>query len=160
MERLTHPFKPIIFNDTQILILGTFPSIKSFDESFYYAHPRNQFWKILSEITGYPAITKEQKIWILKQNRWGLWDMVESCKRNNSLDSSLKEITPNDIESILREYPTITKLAFTGRKAQNLYQRYFSHLDIDTIYLPSPSPAYSAMSYEEKKRIYQQELKG
>lgn len=154
MDSLTHPFSPIIFKDTQILILGSFPSIKSFENSFYYSHPRNQFWSILSDITGYPVILKEQKIWLLKQMKWGLWDIVASCKRANSLDSSLKDIEVNDIPHLLKEYPTINKLAFTGKKSQEIFRRYFKDLDIPTIYLPSPSPAYASMSYEQKREVY------
>ena len=158
MDRLYHPFKPIIFNDTQVLILGTFPSIKSFENSFYYAHPRNQFWKILSDITGYPTLIKEQKIWLLKQMKWGLWDIVASCSRENSLDSSLKDIKVNDIDKLLDTYPTIQKIAFTSKKANALYKKAFPLLDIPTIYLPSPSPAYCAMSYEAKKDEYKRLL--
>lgn len=160
MSNLSHPFQPIIFKDTQILILGTFPSIKSFENSFYYSHPRNQFWKILSDITDYPVTIREQKIWLLKQMKWGLWDMVSSCSRDNSLDTSLKSIEVNNIEALLDEYPSIQKLAFTGKKAQELYNRYFPNLEIETIYLPSPSPAYASMSYEAKRDEYKRLLIG
>ena len=158
MSDLEHPFTPILFRDTQILILGTFPSIKSFENSFYYAHPRNQFWKILSDITGYPVTIKEQKIWLLKQMKWGLWDMVKSCNRDNSLDTSLKSIEVNDISSLLNEYPSIQKIAFTGKKAQQLYHKSFPNLDIETIYLPSPSPAFASMKYEDKRDEYKRLL--
>ena len=99
--RVFHPFEPIVFKDTEILILGTFPSIDSCKKSFYYSHPRNQFWKILSKITNYPINTKEQKIALLKLKRWGVWDMVASCSRENSLDSSLKSVKVNDIPKFL-----------------------------------------------------------
>jgi len=156
---LTHPFEPIVFPDTETLILGTFPSIRSFEERFYYAHPRNQFWKILEAITGYPVNNRDQKIWLLKQNRLGLWDMVAACKRETSLDTSLKAIVPNDIEALLRRYPSIRTVAFTGKKAQTLFQRHFGHLDVRQVYLPSPSPAYAAMRFEQKADIYKKALK-
>ncbi|WP_292656016.1 DNA-deoxyinosine glycosylase [Nitratifractor sp.] len=157
-ERLAHPFDPIVFPDTEILILGSFPSIDSFEKAFYYAHPRNQFWPILSEITGYPVNNRDQKIWLLKRSKLGLWDMVAGCRRENSLDSSLKGIEVNDIPGLLRRIPTIRKILFTGRKAQELFERNFGDLEIERDYLPSPSPAYAAMNFGEKVREYGEKL--
>ena len=157
-QTLSHPFEPIVFPDTEILILGSFPSIQSFEKQFYYAHPRNQFWKILSEGTKYPALTRDQRIWLLKQCKLGLWDMVSACSRSNSLDSSLEEEEVNDIASLLERYPSIEKIAFTGRKAEALYAVNFAHLDRETIYLPSPSAAYAKMRLEQKIEIYRGEL--
>jgi hypoxanthine-DNA glycosylase len=157
-ERLSHPFDPIVFSDTQILILGTFPSVDSFAQAFYYAHPRNLFWPILSELTGYPVNNRDQKIWLLKESKIGLWDMVASCSRNNSLDSSMREIETNDIAGLLERTPSIRKILFTGRKAQELFERRFGSLAIVRDYLPSPSPAYAAMGFEEKVAEYREKL--
>jgi len=157
-EVLTHPFDPIAFQDTHTLILGSFPSIKSFENNFYYAHPRNQFWKILEVITGYPVNNKDQKIWLLKETGLGLWDMIGSCSRDNSLDSSLEDELVNDIPTLLESYPSIEKIAFTGKKAQALFETHFGYLDIDRVYLPSPSPAYAAMGFKEKAKIYAEKL--
>ena len=157
-EQLVHPFKPIIFKDTEVLILGSFPSIKSFENNFYYAHPRNQFWKILKAVTSYPVNNKDQKIWLLKESKFGLWDMIKNCSRENSLDSSLEEEVVNDIASFLDEKPNIKKLAFTGKKAQALFETHFGHLDIERVYLPSPSAAYAKMSIDEKIKIYKELL--
>ncbi len=156
--RLSHPFDPIVFPDTETLILGTFPSVDSFEKAFYYAHSRNQFWPILSKLTGYPINNRDQKIWLLKQSKLGLWDMVAGCRRENSLDSSLKGIEVNDIPALLREHPSIRKILFTGRKAQELFERHFGDLTIERDYLPSPSPAYAAMGFEEKAREYAEKL--
>ena len=155
---LTHPFEPIVFRDSKVLILGSFPSIESFEKSFYYAHPRNQFWRILEAITGYPINNKDQKIWLLKESHIALWDMVKSCTRDNSLDSSLEDIEINDIASLLQEYDSIELIAFTGRKAQTLYKMHFDYLDIPTVYLPSPSSAYAKMSFEDKLKVYKEVL--
>ena len=84
--------------------------------------------------------------------------MVKSCKRENSADTNLEDITPNDIEGFLKEYPNIEQIAFTSRLAEKIYKKYFSHLDIKTIYLPSPSPAYASMSLEEKASRYKELL--
>jgi len=154
-ETVEHPFKPIIFKDTKTLVLGSFPSIQSVKNDFYYAHPRNQFWKILSVITEYPINNRDQKIWLLKVAKLGLWDMIASCSRENSLDSSLEDEVVNDIPALLEQYPSITKVAFTGRKAEALYKLHFSHLEIETVYLPSPSAAYAKMKFEEKVKIYE-----
>ncbi len=157
-EPLEHPFKPIVFKDTEILILGSFPSIKSFEKNFYYAHPRNQFWKILHAVTSYPVNNRDQKIWLLKECKFGLWDMIKSCQRDNSLDSSLEDEEVNDLTSFLEEHPSIKKLAFTGKKSEALFNIHFSHLEIETVYLPSPSAAYAKMKFEEKCTQYKERL--
>lgn len=157
-EQLKHPFKPIVFKDTEILILGSFPSIKSFENNFYYAHPRNQFWGILHAVTRYPVNNRDQKIWLLKECKFGLWDMIKTCSRENSLDSALEDEEVNDIEAFLETHPSIKKLAFTGKKSEALFKIHFSHLEIETAYLPSPSSAYAKMSFEEKTVQYRQAL--
>jgi len=148
---LSHPFEPVVFKDSKVLILGTFPSIKSFEDNFYYSHPKNQFWKLLSALfeESFPT-TISQKKQFLKKHKIALWDMVKSCSRENSLDSSLKNITPNDIETLLKNYPNIQAIFFTGRKAQEIFKTHFSHLDIPSFYLPSPSPAMRSKSFQEK----------
>jgi len=157
-EQLQHPFKPIVFNDTEILILGSFPSIKSFDNNFYYAHPRNQFWKLLESVTGYPVNNRDQKIWLLKECKFGLWDMIKTCSRKNSLDSTLEDEEVNNLAAFLETYPSIKKLAFTGKKSEALFKIHFSHLDIETVYLPSPSPAYAKMNFDTKAAVYKKIL--
>jgi hypoxanthine-DNA glycosylase len=148
-----HPFDPIIDESSRILILGTFPSVKSFENAFYYGHPQNQFWKLLSTIfqQSEPK-TNEEKIAFLKRYKIALWDMVKSCQREGSLDSALKNVEVNDIEDLLKRYSNIEAIFFTGRKAQQLYERHFSHLQFPTYYLPSPSPANRSKSFEEKLR--------
>jgi len=157
-EQIEHPFEPIVFRDSEILILGSFPSIDSFKDSFYYAHKRNQFWRILSAITGYPINNRDQKLWLLKRSKIALWDMVKSCSRDNSLDSSLEDIEVNNIAEFLEDNPTIHKIAFTGRLAERLYRLNFNYLDIETTYLPSPSSAYAKMSLQNKIEIYKEKL--
>ncbi len=158
IETVIHPFDPIVFKDTKTLILGSFPSKQSFENDFYYAHPRNQFWKILGSITGYPTVNRDQKIWLLKEAKIGLWDMIASCSRENSLDSSLEDEVVNDIPSLLEQHPSIERVALTGRKAEALWEVHFGHIETETIYLPSPSPAYAKMSIEEKISKWQKLL--
>ena len=155
---VAHPFDPIVFNDTKTLILGSFPSIRSIEDGFYYAHPQNQFWKILSRITKYPINNKDQKIWLLKEMKIGLWDMIQSARRENSLDSSLEDEVPNDISSLLEHFPSIEQIAFTGRKSQTLFEMHFAYFDIRRVYLPSPSSAYAKMNFEKKVQAYKEGL--
>ena len=157
-EILEHPFKPVVYKDTETLILGSFPSIKSFEKNFYYAHPSNKFWKILEAVTSYPVNNRDQKLWLLKECNFGLWDMVRECSRESSLDSSLENEEVNDIGSFLEEHPSIKKLAFTGKKAEALFKIHFAHLEIETVYLPSPSSAYASMKFEEKVLAYKTSL--
>jgi len=112
----------------------------------------------LEEVTGYPVNNRDQKIWLLKECKLGVWDMIASCQRDNSLDSSLEDEVVNDIPALLAKYPSITKLAFTGKKSQALFETHFGHLDIERVYLPSPSPAYAAMTFDEKVVQYAKKL--
>ena len=157
-KKLEHPFQPLVFKDSEVLILGSFPSIDSFDKAFYYAHPRNQFWKILSALSSYPINNIDQKIWLLKEFKFALWDMVATCTRDNSLDSSLEDIEVNNIAEFLEEHPSIKKVAFTGRLAEKLFKMHFDYLDVETVYLPSPSSAYAKMSFESKVAVYREKL--
>ena len=154
-----HPFKPIIFKDTTTLILGSFPSVKSIEHNFYYSNPKNQFWKILSIITGYPHLIKDQKMWLLKKTNIGLWDMMMSYNiENKSLDVDIYNEDINDIASLLESNPSINQVAFTGRKAEYLFEHHFGDLDIKKIYLPSPSSSYSKIDIENKAIIYKEKL--
>jgi hypoxanthine-DNA glycosylase len=109
-------------------------------------------------MTSYPANTRDQRLWLLKECKLGLWDMVKGCSRENSLDSSLENEEVNDLAAFLEAHPSITRLAFTGRKAESLFKRHFSHLGIETVYLPSPSAAYAKMSFEQKVTEYKKQL--
>ncbi|WP_300368718.1 DNA-deoxyinosine glycosylase [Hydrogenimonas sp.] len=149
-----HPFDPIIDDNSNILILGSFPSIKSFENNFYYAHPRNQFWPLLSSIFNMPAETVEEKRLLLKRNRLALWDVVQSCERSNSADTGLQHCKPNDIPSLLKTHPHIRVIMFTGKKAYELFRRYFPDITLPQIVLPSPSPAYASKRFDEKLDIW------
>ena len=154
MERYEHPFEPIIFDNSETLVLGTFPSIVSFENDFYYAHKRNQFWKLLGEIYSMPTDTKEERIALLKKHKIALWDIIASCERKNSSDTNLKNVELNDIPALLSSHPAIRRIAFTGKKAQQLYNKLYKELPVQTSLLPSPSPAYAAMKYTEKLQRY------
>jgi TDG/mug DNA glycosylase family protein len=148
-----HPFKPLIDKNSEILILGTFPSIKSFENNFYYSHPRNQFFPLLADIFKEKRPeTIDEKIDLLKKHKIALWDVVKGANRKNSLDSSLQDIELNDIASLLKKYPNIKLIAFTSKTAEKLFKKL--NIDFPTAYLPSPSPAYAKMKYEDKLKEY------
>ena len=151
-----HTFEPLIFSDSKLLILGSFPSIKSLEEGFYYAHPRNQFWPILSQIFQEKADTKEEKIALCKKHHIALFDTAKSIKRDqgNSSDTNLKNIEVNDFTKLLKEYPTIEAIAFTGKKAEQIFNKKYKNLPIKKFLLPSTSPAHASMKFEEKLHKY------
>ena len=154
-----HPFEPFVNNDSQVLILGSFPSFASKDIGFYYGHPQNQFWKILGTLfkESEPKTVQDKKEF-LKRHHIALWDMVDSCIRTNSLDSSLKDIQVNDIRGLIQKYPNIQAIFTTGRKAEVLYKRFFGDISLPMYYLPSPSPANRGISFDQKVAEYRKLL--
>ena len=156
-QLLQHPFDAIVDANSKILILGSFPSIKSFDENFYYAHPRNQFWPIIEEIFEVTLESNEEKRCFALQKGIALWDTYGALRREegNSSDSNLKDLEPNDFHAFFKTYPNIKHIFFTGRKAMEGYKKHFSDINIPTTLLPSTSPAYAAMKREIKKQHYQ-----
>ncbi|MDD2780185.1 DNA-deoxyinosine glycosylase [Sulfuricurvum sp.] len=159
MKPYVHPFPPILDEYTRILFLGSFPSIASFEQAFYYAHPRNAFWPILEEIFDLRLETNEAKKAFCLEQGIGLWDVIGSCERSNSSDTNLKNCIPNDFEKLLREYPNIQAFAFTGKKSHDLFMKFFKDLKVEKVLLPSTSPAHAAMTFEEKKESYESFIK-
>ena len=155
-KRLEHPFDAIVDQNSKVLILGSFPSIKSFEQNFYYAHPRNQFWPIMEELFGVTLKSNEEKRAFALEKGIALWDTYASLKRGegNSSDSNLKELQVNDFDAFLKKYPNITHLFFTGQKAYQGYMKHFKDIKIETTLLPSTSPAHAAMKKEEKLERY------
>ena len=141
-----YPFIPLYDENSETLILGSFPSVKSREGMFFYNHPQNRFWKVISAVLELPTPeTIEQKKIFLNSNKIALWDVIQSCDIINSSDSSIKNIEVNDINEILRN--SNVKAVFTnGNKAYQLYVRYF---DKNAISLPSTSPANAAFSLNQ-----------
>ncbi|MDD5052786.1 MAG: DNA-deoxyinosine glycosylase [Sulfuricurvum sp.] len=154
MQTYTHPFAPILDANTRILFLGSFPSIASFEQAFYYAHPRNAFWPIMESIFGEILEFNEAKRLFCLEKGIGLWDVIGSCERSNSSDTNLKNCIPNDFQKLLKDYPNIKALGFTGKKSHDLFQKYFKDLEVEKVLLPSTSPAHAAMKKEEKAKFY------
>jgi len=151
-----HNIVPFYDQDSKILILGSFPSVKSREEGFFYAHPQNQFWRLLADIfeEKLPNNIQEKKIFLTKHHI-ALWDVIKECEIKNSSDQSIKNVIPNDIEKIVKE-SQIKTIFTTGKTATKLYEKYIlKKIKQTSYYLPSTSPLYASMSYEQKKEHYQ-----
>lgn len=159
-ERI-HGFPPVYSSDSVILICGSMPSVVSLENSFYYAHPRNAFWPMLSSILNEPIPSEtEEKSAMLIRHRIALWDTIESCERSGSLDSAIRNPRVNDFDALFKKCPQIRAILFNGACAMNLYKKYVRKNDPDRVYyrLPSTSPAYT-MPYTEKYKKWNEVLK-
>ena len=153
---IQHPIEPVFDKESNILILGSFPSVKSREEGFFYGHPQNRFWKVLAEIwkESVPITIEEKKSFLLR-NHIAVWDVIKSCDIEGSSDSSIKNVVANDIDIILAE-ANIKQIYVNGKKAQQLYQKYiYPRLNREAICLPSTSPANAAWKLERLVRTWQ-----
>ena len=142
---LDHPFGPLWNTDSEILILGTFPSVKSRENAFYYGHPQNRFWRVLAAVFGgdVPA-SIEEKTAFLFRHRVALWDVAGRCEIRGSADASLRLLAPNDLTPILAG-ADIRGLFANGATAGSLYRRYLEPVTLREItVLPSTSPTNAA----------------
>lgn len=149
-ENLTHEFKPVYNRESRILILGTFPSVKSRECNFYYGHPQNRFWKVLATIfgEGVPETVEDKKDFLLK-NKVAIWDVIQSCTIEGSSDSSIRDVIPSDIIEILKN-ADIKCIYGNGAKACELYKKYiFPTTNREIVKLPSTSPANAACNVEK-----------
>ncbi|MBE6827476.1 MAG: DNA-deoxyinosine glycosylase [Ruminococcaceae bacterium] len=147
---LVHNFEPVFSGDSKILILGSFPSVKSREQGFYYGHPRNRFWRVMAEICGEDTpLSIEDKKKFLLNNKIALWDVIKSCEIENSSDASVRNVTANDIGIIL-DNSSVSRVFANGRLAGNLYNKYcLEKTGREITVLPSTSPANAAYSFEE-----------
>lgn len=156
--KATHTFGPIYDEKSIILILGSFPSVKSREISFYYGHPQNRFWKIMENIYQTSFHSIEEKKQFLHEHHIALWDVIQSCEIQGSSDASITNIEVNDIASLLQN-TNILKILVNGKKAEELYQKYlYPKTHIPCISLPSTSPANAAYSLERLIDIWEKEL--
>ncbi len=148
-KREVHEIEPVFDRDSKILILGSFPSVKSREAGFFYHHPQNRFWKILSVLTGDDFRTGiEEKRRLLLKNHIAVWDVIDSCQIKGSSDSSITDVIPADIGKIVRA-SKIQKIFTNGNKADSLYKKYiYPELKMEAIKLPSTSPANATYSLE------------
>ena len=150
MESYKTSFVPVADEETVVLILGTIPGDRSLEVGEYYGHPQNRFWKTLAAVTGNtPPVTYADKKTMLLRSGIGLWDVAHRAVRKGSLDSAIRAEEPNDIAGFLASHDKIKVVAFNGRTAEKLHDRYFDRLPgIEYLSLPSTSPANAAFSLE------------
>lgn len=144
---IVHLIPPVYDRNSRILILGSFPSVKSREAAFFYGHPHNRFWKVLAAVFGQsvPETTEEKKAFLLN-NRIALWDVIASCEINGSSDSSIRNVIPNNLSSILSAV-NIEIIYVNGKTAEKYYKKYMEkELGRGAVCLPSTSPANAAWS--------------
>lgn len=149
-------FQPYVDSQTEILILGTMPGIASLEKQEYYAHKRNHFWRILYTILNAMPISEifEEKIQVLQANKIGLWDVLENCERQGSLDIHIKNQKENDFESLFRLFPNIKTIVFNGKESHKYFCKKFGQIEGITYHvMPSTSPA-NTMSFENKMKLW------
>lgn len=149
MEREIHPIPPLWNGESRILILGSFPSVKSREGRFFYHHPRNRFWAVMAKVLECPVPeTVEEKKEMLLAHRTALWDVAASCSIHGSSDSSIRDVVPNDLGEIL-EHANINQIFTNGTTAFRLYRKYTEPITgFPAICLPSTSPANAAWSLQ------------
>lgn len=147
MNRIEHPIAPVYNRESRILILGSFPSVKSRENQFFYGHPQNRFWKVLALIfeAEVPQTIPEKKAFLLC-HKVAVWDVIASCEIEGSSDSSIRNVVTNDLRDIL-DTAEIKQIYVNGKKAEQLYRKYIEPKTGRTaICLPSTSPANAAWS--------------
>ena len=152
MERtqITHPIPPVYDSHSEVLILGSFPSVKSREASFFCGHPQNRFWRVLADVYGESVpVTVEEKTALLLHRHIALWDVISSCTIAGSSDSSIRNVVPNDLHPIL-ETSGLQRIFVNGKTAARLYKKYIEpEMGIPAVCLPSTSPANAAWSLEK-----------
>ena len=155
---IIHPFKPVIFKESRVLILGSFPSVKSREVDFYYGNKNNRFFKILEVIFDEKiGESKEAKIDFLRRHKIALFDVVKSCEIVGSSDSSLSVKEVNDIGKLI-ENTDIEKILLNGKKAFEIFQKYIKIDKVKYFYIPSSSPANASFSLDRLVYEYRKQL--
>ncbi|KNY26846.1 DNA-deoxyinosine glycosylase [Pseudobacteroides cellulosolvens] len=151
---MIYSFEPIINENCKILILGTMPGVQSLRKQEYYGNKQNAFWRIIYSLFDKElAIDYNEKKKFLLEHHIALWDVLEACDREGSLDSDIKNPKANDFVSLFNDYPRIKSIYFNGSPAETLFKRYvkakFEKGDLKYRRLPSTSPAYTAAFLEK-----------
>ena len=148
-QPVAHPIELVYDENSRILILCSFPSVKSREVGFYYGHPQNRFWRVLAAVTGEPAPenTEEKRAFLLRRGI-ALWDVIARCEIEGSADARIRNAVPNDLSRILNVAP-IGAVFTNGKTADRLYDRFFEgSIAPPKLWLPSTSPANAAFSLE------------
>ncbi len=148
-NRVIHPLPPVYDENSRVLILGSFPSVKSRETGFFYGHPRNRFWMVLAEVfeDDVPVTIAEKKRFLLKHGV-AVWDVIASCEIRGSSDSSITNVRVNDLSIILNK-TDIKDIYVNGGKAESIYEKYMEkQVGRKCVRLPSTSPANAAWSLD------------
>ena len=148
-QQIQHEIAPVYAHDSRILILGSFPSVKSRESNFFYGHPQNRFWKLLAALFDCPVPQSiSEKKSLLLANQIAVWDVIASCEITGSSDSSIKNVVPADLTRITSAAP-IERIFTNGGTADRLYRKYcFIQTHMEAVRLPSTSPANAAWSFD------------
>lgn len=162
-KQICQSFLPNIDKKSEILILGSMPGVKSLDEQQYYAHPQNRFWKLLGKFChtdNLADLSYKNKLQILLKNKIALWDVIQFCNRDGSLDSNIQNETPNDIWNLLKQFPNIKVICLNGNKAYSSFKKYFPEIleQYKCYKLPSTSPANARYKPEDLYNEWKQAL--
>ncbi|HMO48547.1 MAG TPA: DNA-deoxyinosine glycosylase [Rubrivivax sp.] len=151
MSRRLHGLPPVISRHTRLLLLGSFPGAASLAAGQYYAHPRNQFWPLLSALLGEDllALAYDQRLQRLRARGLGLWDVIAECEREGSLDSAIRQARCNDLAGLLQRAPRLAAVAHNGGESARA-MRITGQLGLQVFRLPSSSPAHAGWSFERK----------
>ncbi len=152
MDRV-YGFNPIYDTNSKVLILGSIPSVISRNNNFYYANKNNRFWKVMEQLFQVSLNSNQEKIQFLLNNHLALWDVIHSCTIKGSSDAHITNVEVNDINKLL-DSSNIQTIFCTGKKAYNLFQKYFK-VNIEVFYLPSPSSANAVKSLNDLIHDYQ-----
>ncbi|MCH8505343.1 MAG: DNA-deoxyinosine glycosylase [Ectothiorhodospiraceae bacterium] len=165
-----HSFPPVSRPDARILVLGSMPGIASLRAGQYYAHPRNAFWPLISAVLaeGPAPAPYKHRIDLLLRNRVALWDVLKTCTRTSSLDSDIDPVSmvTNDFAGFFRLHPDIRLVCFNGAKAETVYRRHVLPVlpqekrRSEMVRLPSTSPAYAALPFNDKLAVWQAAIAG
>jgi hypoxanthine-DNA glycosylase len=149
-------FPPIAGADTHTMILGSFPGEASLAATQYYAHPRNQFWRLLGAVLDEPHLHDmpyDARLERVLSHGIGIWDVLDACHREGSLDSAIRNAQPNDFASLREHAPLLRKVCFNGKTAGR-FAPMIAAAGYTTLVLPSSSPAHATLSFEQKLALW------
>jgi hypoxanthine-DNA glycosylase len=157
--RIVHPFPPLYDENARILILGSFPSVKSREQMFFYGHPQNRFWKVMAALLQCPVPQSvPEKQMMLLSRGIALWDSIGQCEITGSSDASIENVVPNDLSPIFAA-AQIRQVFCNGKKSQEMYAKYCEPLTgMPAICLPSTSPANAAWSLERLTAAWSEQI--
>lgn len=155
LSSLLTGFPPVIDKQTEILFLGSFPGEASLTAQQYYAHPRNQFWRLLSALIDEDLVALQytKRLDRLQAHRIGVWDVIAACAREGSLDSAIRSAEHNDFKVLKEQCPALRRIGFNG-KTSGKQEALFAAAGFETYLLPSSSPAYAVMTFEQKLAVW------